>query len=302
MTKLKRPIKALIIDDEQAYSTSLAGSAKLKQIIIESKTNLEDGIEFIAQNRGIDFVILDGKCFVNQDQEASGSTASNVPQRAMKLIEDINRDQNRHIQYCVNTGYFEDLESSLEGIFTVFQKDDSDDMFEHIIEKVASKEEYKLKNKYNECFEVFDLGIIDSKYEYLLIDALNCLENNDFRKKNLNTLRDLLEAIYLGLINQSKIPQVLLKPGGLPNLEWCTLFFEGRSVKYDSNDQNKQVSISKRIPRDMQCNFRKLKDGASAYSHLNDTEMLKYPYLATIYALLDLLVWLSNQHKTGYSF
>ena len=64
-----RPINAYIIDDNQDYIDSLVISARKKRVILRSSNNLETGIDYIRNNKSIEFVILDGKCFVDEDSK-----------------------------------------------------------------------------------------------------------------------------------------------------------------------------------------------------------------------------------------
>jgi len=157
----KKPIKAFIIDDNKDYISSLIISARKKSIIIKSSRNLEDGIDYVKNNKSIEFVILDGKCFVDGDREESGQTAKNIPTRAKSQIDEINREQNRAIGYCVNTGFYDELHEDFEGVFEIFNKDGSEDLLNYIVAVVSQSELYKIKNKYSECFDAFDKGIIE---------------------------------------------------------------------------------------------------------------------------------------------
>jgi hypothetical protein len=293
---LKRPINALIIDDKQEYMDSLKGTAQAKRIILETKTNLIDGIDYLKNNKSIEFVILDGKCFVDKENEMSGSTISNMPIRAQKMIDDINRNDNRQIFYCVNTGFSDELGASFESVFEVFKKDDSAMLFDHIIERVSNSAAYKLKNQYNEFFEVFDYNFIDKKYHHLLVELLNCLEKKEYKKKNLNVQRDLLEASFNGLKNLGCFPSNLFHTDGRPNLEHCTMFMENRPVKiFDyTGSIIATETLSHTIPKNISAIIRKLKESTSEYSHLSADDMLKNPFLANTYCLLEYFAWLKD--------
>ena len=297
MCKNSRPINAFIIDDKQDYIDSLKISARAKRIILKSSTNLETGIEEIKSDKSIDFVILDGKCFVDEDQELTGSTASNIPVRAKSKIDDINREQNRNIQYCVNTGFYDDLHGNFEGVFEVFKKDDSEPLLNYITKEVSQSEVYKLRNKFSQSFLVFDHNVIDSKYEPLLLDILTSLDKGDFRKKNFSPMRDFLESIYHGLISIGCIPQSFINNNGNPNLEWCTRYMEQRPT----NDAN-QVShnLTNPVPQEMKSAFRKLKESTSGFSHLGDEDIIKTPFMSNAYLMLEVLEWLPSYKNQFY--
>lgn len=296
MSKKERPINAFIIDDKQDYIDSLKTAARAKRILLKSSTNLEMGMEAIEKDKGIDFVILDGRCFIDQDQELTGTTATNIPIRAKSKLDKINHDQNRNIQFCVNTGFSDD-KGMYEGVFTIFEKTDHEALLDHIKEALSNSESYQLKNKYVECFDVFDLGIVDSKYEPILLDVLQSLDKGDFRKKNMTPMRDFLEAIYHGLMGIGCIPNSFLNTDGNPNLEWCTRYMEERPT---NDADNNPWTLQHSVPQEIKSIFRKLKESTSAFSHLQDTDIIKAPFLANAYSLFELLEWLPTFYNAHY--
>lgn len=290
-------IHALIIDDHIDYYEGLKINARSKNIILKTCQDLESGMEFIRENTQIQFVILDGKCFANADQIATNTTVSNIPVRAKAQIDEINREQNRFIQYCVNTGFYDDLHSNFDGVFDIFEKGNDEKLLNYLIEKVTKGDHYKLLKKYHTCFVPFELGIIDKQYEYLLFDILKSLESGDYKKKNCNTLRDLLEATFIGLIAVGCIPDSFLNEKSNPNLEWCTRFLEGRETEDSSKIKHK---LAYAIPQEIKSSFRKLKEATSERSHLTDDAIVKYPFLANTYCMLEILEWLPEFIKANY--
>ena len=125
MAKKDKPIKVLIIDDKKDYCDSLSGSARKHRIQIKSSSNLENGIQMLRDDSKYEFVILDGRAFENEDDEDSNKTVDNIPYKAKEQIDQINRENNREIGYCVNTGFVDQFAASLEGLFKVFEKDNS---------------------------------------------------------------------------------------------------------------------------------------------------------------------------------
>jgi hypothetical protein len=257
---------------------------------MKSATNLEDGIEILANDKRIEFVVLDGKCFVDSDQEFSGSTVENMPHQASRQIDDINRVQNREIRYCVNTGFVDDLGRSFEGIFKVISKGNNTELFEFIKSEVSQTEAYKLKRKYSHAFTPYDLNIIDDSYLHCLTDVLRCLESEDYKKRNLNTIRDVLESIYLTLNkNYACIPDELMNQYGKPNMEWCNRYIEGRPT----NDRNgAEHRIGQLVPGYIGRSMRFVKEISSEFSHLSEDDVVRYPFISSAYALLEVLSWL----------
>lgn len=300
MSKTNRAISAFIIDNEKDYIESIKISARSKRILLESSTNLETGIEAIRKNKNIDFVILDGKCFTDEDQESTGSTG-NIPVLAMKQLDRINHEQNRNIRYCVNTGFYDDFQSHLEGVFTIFKKDDSESMLDFIITEVSQSETYKLKNKYADCFESFDLGIIDLTKQELFLNLVKRIENKDYDKAGFNVGREILEEIFLTLINNYDcIPEECLKTDGRPNLAHCAIFMGSLGASKDLIISGNTYPNAFNVPTHIGWTFGYLKEILSELSHAYSYDFNKYAFISAANGILEILAWLPQFIKENF--
>jgi hypothetical protein len=293
-----KPINALIIDDEQQYIDALKVSANKKRIILDHANNLEDGIVKLRTKKNIEFVILDGKCFVDADQT---NTVENMPIRAQRYIEDINREQNRQIFYCINTGYFDQQFVQASGVIDrIFNKDNetAEKMFEYIWQVVPTSDEYKLRNKYEDAFMPFTEGYLKMEYEYRLIDMLNKLESGTCIIDDFITIRHLMEAIFKGLIEVGCMPEEFLDVNGTPIHEFCTLYLENRNVLKGPIGP---YQLSVQLPKHIKPIFRKIKESTDDNAHLEEADDLTYEYRSDVYGMLELLKWLPSFIEENYS-
>ncbi|MBK6990045.1 MAG: hypothetical protein IPH33_18430 [Bacteroidetes bacterium] len=106
MAKDKRQIEVLLIDDEDNFRSSFILDAKSHRILIKGYNNLESALECLEENKKIKFVILDAKCFVNENQK-TGEEDVEFLMYAPRAIEKIQQQQNRLIPMCIYTGYSE---------------------------------------------------------------------------------------------------------------------------------------------------------------------------------------------------
>jgi hypothetical protein len=108
---------------------------------------------------------------------------------------------------------------------------------------------------------------------------------------NITIQRDLLEGIFMSMIkNFPCIPESFLDQHDKPTLEWCTMYMEDRKV----NVQQSQYQLNKIVPKDIMAAFRKLKESTSQFSHLSDRDVVKIPFLANTFLLLEILEWLPS--------
>lgn len=293
---MKQPIKVLLIDDKQGYCESLAGVARQKGIQIVYELDWELGFIRLKTDPLIEFVILDGKGKIETDQEIEHESFA---MRAMKDIDAFGNKRNRNIPYCLNTGFLDSF-SAFEGNVRIFEKNDAqrEEMFKYIADEVKASKYRTLRMPYEEAFKSVDLGIISKDYEALLIEIITCYNERDFRKKNMNVQRDLLEAIFKSLNSPIPcIPSTFFNQNGSPVLGWCTRFLEDRPT---NDGKGVSYKLNLPVPQSIKSAFRKLKESTNEYSHLSDEVVVKIPFLANTFLLMEILEWLPEFAKTNY--
>jgi hypothetical protein len=289
---MAQPIRVLLVDDKKDYCESLSGPARHKNIQIVYKLDWETGFEVLKEDPLIEFIILDGKGKAEADQEVEHESFA---MKAMKDIDIYGGKINKYIPYCLNTGYVDSF-STFKGNVTIFEKTDSqrNEMFDHIISEVEKSKYRTLRIPFEEAFKAVDMGIFLKAYEALLIEIIEAFNAKDFRKKNLNVQRDLFEAIFMSLNSPIPcIPDELFHTNGKPNQASCTRFMEDK----DTNGHK----LNKSVPPDIKSAFRKLKESTNKYSHLSDETIVKIPFLANTFLLMEILEWLPSFVEANYN-
>ena len=286
-------IKVLLVDDKDDYCQSLVGIGRQNNLNIVYELDWEKGFEVLKNDSKIEFVILDGKGKIEEDQEVE---KDNFVFKAIKDITQWSSENKKFMPYCVNTGFIERFEA-LEGNAKIFQKNDKDrnDMFEFIRTEVENSPYRTIRLQFNEPFIAFDKEIINKSYEHLLIEIISAYINKDFAKKNLNTQRDLLEAIFKSLNNTIPcLPDAFfdVRKNGKPTLEWCVRFIEDRETN--------GYKLNKDVPQKIKSSFRKVLETSNEFSHLSDEVELKIPFLSNTFLLMEILEWLPNFIQTNY--
>lgn len=291
------PIRVLLVDDKEDYCKSLSGPARHHNIQMVYNLDWETGFERLKNDPLIEFVILDGKGKIEADQETE---KDNFVIKAMLDIDKYVKEVQKDIPYCVNTAFMERFEA-LEGNVTIFEKNDAqrDTMFQFIIDEVTQSKYRTSRLPFEEAFRAIDMGIISKANEALLVEIIEFFNNKDFRKKNMNVQRDLFEAILKSLNTPIPcIPDSLFKDTGTPNHEWCTRYMEDRPTR-DGNQTEHKINLP--IPQSIKSAFRKLKESTNEYSHLSEETIVKIPFLANTFLLMEILEWLPGFAKTHYN-
>ncbi|WP_031425531.1 hypothetical protein [Flavimarina sp. Hel_I_48] len=280
--------KILWIDDEYKKQDDLIGDAEHDGIDITPFESHEEGIEELkVKPNYYHAVILDAKV-----KERKSDTVTNLNGlRASRdfLIECNNEYYLPHFIFTGQPDYMgnEIFEQSFGEFYIKGQ--DNERLFKDIIVAQEKRKEIQARKEFPKSFLVFDENILSLSHKYLLLDLIESYQKKDYRKKNLNTQRDLLEAIYIAL--NTTLPVIpndplLIKNDGTPIMDHCTLFFELKPIKH------KKIYLNHFIPKYIQAAFRKVKESSSQYSHLSEDEIAKYPFLSNFYLLIEICQWM----------
>ncbi|EAQ50528.1 hypothetical protein [Leeuwenhoekiella blandensis] len=292
---MSKKYNVLWIDDEHESMKALHKTAVDFDIKLFPYKSMNGGCsEFENNTSKYDAVLFDAKFFENETDQPGSEDTKWVHQAKDRI-----RDQDRSIAFIVLTGQAEtynsrEFKNAFPYVFNKGVEEDEDNLFNLLVEACENREITQLKHSYFEAFESFNLGIVSSKYESLLIDITQAYVNNDFRKVNINVQRDLLEGIYVSLNKEIPcIPDALFNDKGLPIQEHCTKYMEDRNI--DGHKLNKEV------PQVIKSAFRKLKESTNEYSHLSDETIVKIPFLANTFLFMEILEWLPEFAQTHYN-
>lgn len=290
------PIKVLLIDDEKEFCVSISGEARSHRILIDHVQNLEMGMEKLTNDKTIQFVILDGKCLIDQDQ---ATPKNNFVYNAISKINELCQLDDRYIPFCVNTGFMDDFAESLDGLTRVFKKGaDNTPLFEYVKGAVANTPEAEIENRYQPAFQVFQDQILDSTTKPDLIKLVQKIKES-YDPNNFNSVRKVLEEIYLVLIHKYNfIPKDFVNRNNLPNLTACSLYMTGRPTA--ATKGLTEFTAPHVIPDHIAYSCRFVTEITSAISHTYKDKTTRYLYQAVMLALLEILCWLPNFIKSNY--
>jgi len=280
-------IKVLWIDDEYKKQDSLIGDAEQDGIDIFPFESHEEGIEELKKNPNYHAVILDAKVKEKKDDIV---TNLNGLRASRDFLIEFNKEQ--YLPFFIFTGQPDYTENEIfEQSFGKFYTKglDNEKLFQDIIKVQEQRKESQARNDYPNSFKAFDHGILGATDKNNLLEIINCFDEKDYRKKNINTQRDLLEGIFIGLNSPVPcIPNTFFKRGK-PNQEWCVRYLESRPTKDGNGDE---FRLDKNISQDIKSAIRKLKESTNQYSHLNDEVEVKLPFLSNFYLIHEVLCWI----------
>lgn len=292
-------IKVLWVDDEFEKLKAFKGRARTEGLDLVPFKSLNAGLEELEAKYTIyDAVLFDAKFFENETDVAGSESLSNLSFAKERLLK-----LPKVFELFVLTGQAKLFNDETFSAFIpkYYRKgvvEDNNKLFIDIKAFALGQIDTQIRSEYPEAFKPFQNGIINETDSALLLEIIKCDKNKDYRKKNINTQRDLLEVIFKSLNNPIPcIPDDFFdsSKNNKPNLEWCTRFLEDR----ETNGHKLNI----RLEQDITTSLRKLKTSTSKFSHHNDEDILKTPYLSNMHLLLEVLEWLPifvDKHYKNY--
>lgn len=285
--------RVLLCDDDEPYAKSLAPLASMYGFDIHYFQTWEEAQAELEQRFDLyDAIILDAK---GQKNSASVRNDIRALTSAVRWLQR-KEGEGKYIPYVINSAFVETSESIGYSDIDHFDKTQSQEkeLFSRLKELITSKDAFSIKKKYKDVFEVFGgkyLPIADSNK---FLRALQLQEKGLIEQKDFNTLRDLLEALYLRLnqIDSKLLPNDLIAEGR-PNLDWSWRFLTGlkTDVKKGEATLNTYLAKPSIVPRHIGSSLIYIKNITSNFSHNSEDYWTKYAFSSTVLALAEVLVW-----------
>ncbi len=290
------------LDDEHEELGGFKMQASQNDILLQGYKSLESWISEIERNyNNYDGILLDAKFFEKETDRSGTEDVSNLI-RAKELLLQI----PVRFEVFILTGQSELIaDRTFNSFFPKFYRkgipEDIINLFKDIKFSADQLFNTQLRHNYPEAFRPFSERIIDECYLYNVIEMLKCLEIEDYKKKNLNVIRDVLESVFHTLIKKyNSIPDSFLLRNNQPNLEWCTRYLEGKETTDGSRITHNIRQYNLSVPEEIAVSIRYVKESSSAYSHLSDDEFVKNAFISTSYAMISILAWLPGFIEENY--
>jgi hypothetical protein len=192
-----KPINILLYEDNPGYRDSFKLAAQKERIITEAFDNVDNILEALEANpRKHKFVVLDARAYLHEGQAQGTESEANL-HKIFREIEKIGKQQDRVIQYCINTGFAE-VKLQYQEVLPcrIFEKGQEADLFRYIWDSYNNTDGAKLRQDYPDIFDFADTYFDDASIEVLsaLLHKKNYESNSiALRVNSLSSLRRLTE-------------------------------------------------------------------------------------------------------------
>lgn len=298
-------INILMIDDDKANFESYKNAAARQRILLHYTSNLKEGIIQVKNDKKIAAVILDGKGFINPDQQR-GSEKVNFVHEALTALALLEKEENRLIPKCVLTAWYDQLAESLADRVKVYDKkvlgNDEyalTEMFTHLKEQVFKTELYKIRKDFQDVFDAVNADPILQSEDSKIYTLLQKYRTNTVEKADFVSAREILESILLKLnkSHNALMPDNLLHSDRRPNLSHCIRYLKGLKIN-DAAGNLIHAEIEKgkkRVPDHIAYALEYVKETTSFLSHKTDHKWTKYAFDSIVYALCEIILWTRNE-------
>ncbi|MBQ0029132.1 MAG: hypothetical protein KBT32_01695 [Bacteroidales bacterium] len=297
--------RVLWIDDEyEAMDAFIEKCKVMHNIEIVGFTTRKSGMDALKDApNDWDAILLDAR---GKDESENEKVSLKGLRNA---IDEINQlKSKRDIPYYIYTGQ-PDLASDnkqFEESFGTFYVKSTDDekLINQMLKDMSELPLRQIVNRYKDVFEAIDyLGMNEQSKENLIgiLKPLHFDQSKFDPKVHYNQIRQIIEQLFIALINWNIMPDVL-KNNGEVNLNQCSLYLAGKPCNaYHIQDGEGGI-----IPQNIENFIRQILDLCNDHSH-SDENSDKYCYRLehkSIYIIMglaqlicELIVWFSGLVK-----
>jgi hypothetical protein len=291
--------KILWIDDEHEELSGIKGRARRNGLLLIPFKSLNGGLTELEKNYTLyDGVLLDAKCFENED-DSSGSEDTEFSIQAKDRIIQI----PKKFELFVLTGQAEAYEDKTYGkVFSKLYKKGVDEDIQRLFDDLKSAaqklDDTQVKHKYQALLAVCEESYLGSNQFERLFALLKHLENFEpirNTEDKLNPLRKVIEVMFSRLGDIGLIPENILNSNGWIN--GSSLFLSNKHSDYEFTQEVVPAIICENIHRLL--NVTHDVSHGSGNLRLKVDEYLKnvsndYLYRSCIFLLFDILIWFKD--------
>lgn len=288
----------VVVDDNHRILENFQDASAAQHVNIEVFETWDLAQQYLESNEVVDGLILDAKGKLTADRQESEA-------HLLQALNWVSKQEgkNRIIPYAIHTAYYDELEtfSEEQAAGKMFKKQPNSEaqVLVFLKKKIAQTPKLKIINHYPEPFQCFGTKYLDKKYENLLLNVIQVLENDQLTNPEdilFNPCRILLERVFekINEIDEKVLPYALLK------------FDVQRAVLVNCYKHLSGIPYYLDKVRETPVNF--LKDSENEFisktldlivtvCHPASHDIQKYtPYTfkSVLYATFDVLIWLKE--------
>jgi CheY-like chemotaxis protein len=295
----------LLVDDEKDVCEVFIENAR--EISIDENFDLQitdcqnwqDGSELL-QKQYFHAVILDAKCMIDREQKTENFGFLSI---ALERLREIERKQDRHIPFAVNTGQFGEREREMmshlitERKGKIFdKKKPKEDLIKFLVSEIENESSTLIEKNYSDVFEIFKENLLDITFRNHLLKLLKVYtsDNPTDIKQSLSLLRSLQEQLFQTLNKKDKqiVPDTVIS-----SFRAIHKHLSGNKDRYQNYQPTTMVWQNNWIENLSECLYEITSDNGSHHPYKNTPLPNKYTVQSLTFAFLEQLLWFKSLMK-----
>ena len=277
--------RIVVIDDDASIRSDLSALEASPECEVFAFGNLEDAMEKLRADPGINGLVLDAECKLT---EASASSLTFLPE-ALKQVDALISSRDRDLYIVINTAQSDRVAPLFGDLYPINKKNEPMALLETLKAGIDALERTYIERKFSSSIEEINRIFKDSEKGESLVSVLRNMKREDPNtiESSLNKIRVLSE----GLMNQ--ICSSVSMPDGLSQRNRIR-YLRNKDVR-DQHGAHHRLQ-KELIPEYVEHIAVSLWGLGSAGSHSNEDGIhyTKYTVMGSTYLLLDLIHWVGN--------
>lgn len=286
----------ILIDDRQDFIEAFRADCASRHYALYPERSLA-GLKKLmpAMHHKTACVILDIKCLHEDDQEIEDSTFigsaltyldQNFPKFPRLILTGDDKEYDQIKKYYKNEDIF--LKTT----------EDKDRLFVKIKYYIDNSDELRIRRANPEPFEAFKAGLLPEAKAVTLYQFFKMAEDGAFKQNDFNTIRELLEDVFLWCNSRGVLPNACIKSDGRPNLEWSYRYLSGLPVNLPAGGSVLQGAAI--LPAHISRTVDMVKQNSSILSHTYSDKFTINVFRSTIFGLAEILTWCKDYAKANF--
>lgn len=276
--------RIVVIDDDASIRSDLSALEKAADCEVFAFGNLEDGMEKLRSDPGINGLVLDAECKLT---DSSASSLTFLPE-ALKQVDALITSRDRDICVVINTGHSDQIVPLFGGMYPINKKEDPQALLAYLKEGIDALERTYLERKFSQSIAEINRIFDDPEKGESLISLLRNMKREDPNTiaSSLNKIRVLSESLVNQMCASVELPD-------------------------DLSQRNKIRYLRNKEVRDRRGGHYRLKDAlipeyiehismalwglgsSGSHSNTDDIHSTRFTVMGSTYLLLELIHWVA---------
>jgi|GEM_PF-2083063 len=285
--------RIVVIDDDASIRSDLSALEASPECQVFAFGNLEDGMEKLRNDPGINGLVLDAECKLT---DTSASSLTFLPE-ALKQVNALISSRDRDICIVINTAHFDQIVPLFGDMVPINKKEDPLALLASLKAGIDALERTYLERKFAPSIDAINRIFDDPEKGESLISLLRNMKREDPNtiESSLNKIRVLSESLVNQICLSVDLPDDLSQRNKIR-------YLRGKEVRdrRGSHHRLKEVLIPEYIEHISMALWGL--GSAGSHSNTDDIHSTRFTVMGSTYLLLELIHWVAATRQATQRF